>query len=425
MPIKEHVYDASAQSESKNIKIYPEITFQRLSGIGGCFNEIGGEALAALSASDQKRVLKALFTLDEGAGFDLCRMSIGSSDFGIDAYSFSPVADDYNMDHFSMKREKEYMMPYIKQANKLNPNLVIFGSPWSPPAWMKESGYMDRGVEFPADNILKDDPKVYEAYALYFAKYVEAYQKEGINVDRIIIQNEQDVDTKYPSCRVSVEQMAKFVQEYLAPTFEKRSVDAQIWAGTFRTAGELDGVKFASNPQFMECFDGIGIQYTTADYISDIKSLAPDMPLMHTEGACFGGKNSESEAATRFAEVARYINGGSENFCYWNMILNETGKSGWDWRQNALITIDREAKSVTYNPDFAVISLMSRFIRPGSVRVAAFSRDTIIAVERQGGYNLILQNDSDKAYNIDIDIDGKIVKAQIPARSLAAIEVEQ
>ncbi len=408
----------------RQMMLYPNLTFQTIEGLGGCFNEIGGEALAALSKRDQGELLTALFDMQSGGALSFCRASIGSSDFGIDAYSFAEVADDYTMEHFSLEREKRYMLPYIQKAIEVNPDLRIFGSPWSPPAWMKESGYMDRGREFPDKNHLKADPKIYDAYALYFLKYVEGYRAEGVNVERILIQNEQDVNTVYPSCRMEVEQMSDFVANHLRPLFQKEGIETELWAGTFRTAGELEGVRFAASPAMQRCFDGMGIQYTLPQHIFDIKGLAPNIKMMHTECDCFNGENSWAQAETRFAEVARYINGGCDNYAYWNMILNETGKSGWDWRQNSLVTIDRDAKSFTLNPDYAVLALMSRYIKPKSVRIASFSRETVITLAQDGGYCLILQNVEPRVKSYDCEIEGEKVTFEIPAQSICAVEIK-
>ncbi len=423
-PIMEYAQPDEYNGWKNELRLYPDVTFQEIAGIGGCFNEIGGEALLSLEQSKQSEVLNALFNLESGSGMAFCRASIGSSDFGIDAYSFSEVADDYQMEHFSLEREKKYMLPYIQKALSVNPDIRLFGSPWSPPAWMKHSGYMDRGVEFPEKNELKNDPKIYDAYALYFLKYVEGYKAEGVDVERILIQNEQDIDTKYPSCRMPVDQMAEFVSNHMRPLFTKEKVATEIWAGTFRTAGELDGLLFAASPIFQRGFDGIGIQYTAAQSIHDITTLAPNINMMHTESNCFNGDNSMTQATTRFEEVARYINGGCDNFAYWNMILNETGESGWAWKQNALITIDREAKSVTYNPDYAVMSLMSRYVKPNSLRIASFCRNTIISTEHDGSYFLILQNDGEKAMCYSCMIGDEEVLFEIPPLSLSAVEIK-
>ncbi|MFI3305806.1 MAG: hypothetical protein R3Y68_04770 [Rikenellaceae bacterium] len=404
------------------IRLYPEIKHQTMQGIGGCFNEIGGEALLSLDKDQQLSVMESLFGSNY-SNFSICRASIGSSDFGIDAYSFSEVAEDYSMKHFSLEREMRYMLPYIKFAKSINADFKLFGSPWSPPAWMKESGYMDRGNEFRETNRLKDNPQIYEAYALYFLKYVEGYRKEGVTVDRILIQNEQDFNTKYPSCRLPAEQMAKFVSGYMRPLFDKKRCKTEIWAGTFRTRGEREALRIASNEEYRKDFDGIGIQYMYPQYISELQVAAKSMPIMHTESVCFNGKNDLSQARSRFGEVAGYINGGCDNFSYWNMILNESSESGWGWRQNSLITIDRTTKVVTYNPDYAPMMLLSQAIRPGDIRIASYSHNKIITLDAGDKYRLILQNDTEKSESARCYIGEREYRFNIPAQSLCVVEI--
>ena len=408
----------------RTIYLYPEIEFQSLDGVGGAFNEIGGEALMSLPADLQDEVMKNIFSKTEGAGFSFCRTAVGASDFGIDAYSYSEVADDYEMEHFSIEREEKSLIPYIQKAYKFNPELKLFASPWSPPAWMKYSGFMDRGEEFPDKNHLKDEPKIYEAYALYFSKYISAYSQKNIKVDRLVIQNENDISTKYPSCVMSVDQMGKFVKDYLKPQFNKDKINTEIWAGTFRTWGPIDAIEFAAKKEYHDAFDGIGIQYTAQQHIQDIRSLLPQAKIMHTEGNCDNGKNTVEQASRRLKEVASYINYGVANYCYWNMILNETTESGWGWAQNSLINIDRQNKTVRYNPDFTVIALISKFLQPGAVRFASSVPATAITVKNNGKLFVLIQNDDEKPKTYNCQLTGQEpFEVQLPGNSVSAIEL--
>ena len=167
--------------------------------------------------------------------------------------------------------------------------------------------------------------------------------------------------------------MVKFVDHYLYPLFKKKGVKTEIWGGTFRTVGELEALRFAADPQNAEHFSGMGVQYTRLGVLSEIRQLFPEVRLMHTESACFNGANSIEEAWSRFEEVSNYINNGCSNFCYWNMVLNEGQKSGWGWKQNSLITVDRNTQQIEYHPDYGVFLLMSRFIRPGMERIASIT----------------------------------------------------
>lgn len=420
-PIREFKQESEINSQVK-INLYPNIEMQEIEGIGGAFNEIGGLALMSLPKTEREKVMQNLFGNDN-AHFTFCRTAIGASDFGASAYSYSEVADDYKMEHFSLAREEKSVIPYIQTAFRYNPQLKLFASPWSPPGWMKHSGVMDQGNITKEKNKLKDTPEIYEAYALYFSKYIQSYEQKGITVDRLLIQNETDANTKYPSCVMVPEQMNQLAK-LIRQRFEKDKIKSEIWAGTFRTVGVVDAIEIAANQEFMTSFDGIGIQYTKTKYISDMNLLANGKPTMHTEGVCFNGKNSIEQAFTRLDEVASYINYGIPNYCYWNMILDETGKSGWNWRQNSLINIDKNNKTVTYNPDYSVIYLLSKYLQPGSKRIISISKENLISVKKDGTIYLFVQNKSDKTKNYLCTEKGEtLTQASIPANSVAVIVI--
>ncbi|SDW10367.1 glucosylceramidase [Lutibacter oricola] len=403
------------------IAVYPEIEFQTIEGIGGAFNEIGGEALLSLGNAKQKEVLENLFALDN-AGFTFCRTAIGASDFGIDAYSYSEVFEDYKMKHFSIKRDKKYVLPYIKGALKVNPDLLVFGSPWSPPAWMKINNSMTGLTEKP--NMFRDEDKVYKAYAKYFVNYVEEYAKNGVKIDRIAIQNENDANTKYPSCTMPPAQMLKFATEYMIPAFEKNNLDTKIYAGTFRTAEQLDLIEFLKMEKANQ-LAGVGLQYTNPLIITDAIKINPNLKMFHTEGHCYNGKNSVEQANHRLEEISEYINSGLTNYCYWNMILNETTESGWEWTQNSLINIDRTNKTVQYNPDYNAMYIVSKFIKPGDVRISSISKKPMITVKSPDGkVKILIQNTDKKDSPYRLTIGAKVQEFMIPANGITAIVID-
>ena len=408
-----------------------EVVHPKLAGIGGAFNEIGGEAFMSLPEVKRKAVAEALFSPENGAGLTLCRTAIGSSDFGLSEYSYSETADDFKMEHFSVERDTKSVLPFIRAAQAENPQLRIFASPWSPPGWMKQTGKMARsvpGVEGmlrARQNVLKRDPEIYQAYALYFSKYVQAYAKHGVNVERIIVQNETDMSPKYPGCDMQADQMSELVVNHIRPQFEKDGLKTEIWAGTFR--GGRGRAKRNDADAFMKlegrkAIGGLGLQYTLPEVLAALVSDYPDMPKMHTEGDCYDGKNSMEQARARFGEVAGWLYGGTENFCYWNMILNETTASAWGWKQNSLMVIDRESGAVTYTSDFAPIALLSRFIRPGDqlLKVETSNEQPAIAVRNNERLVVFVQNNSEVPVINEIHIDDNSVSVEIPARQLRA-----
>ncbi len=403
------------------IKVYPEIEYQIIEGIGGAFNEIGGEALSCLTETQQKELITNLFAVDK-AGFTFCRTAIGSSDFGIDAYSYSETPEDYMMKQFSIERDQKYVLPYIKSALAINPELLLFASPWSPPAWMKQNHSMTGLTDQP--NTLRKEKEIYRAYARYFVNYLQAYENEGVSIDRICIQNENDANTKYPSCVMPPAQMLLLATDYIIPLFNKNNVETRVYAGTFRTAEKLDLIEYLTMDK-IDNLAGVGMQYTSPLIITDAVKMNPELKMFHTEGHCYNGQNSVEQAKHRLEEAAEYINSGLSNFCYWNMVLNETTESGWDWPQNSLININRVNKTIQYNPDYNAMYILSHFVRPGDVRIASLSKRPMISVKSPDGkIKLLIQNtdDTDSAYRLNIgQVQSELI---IPANGITAIVID-
>ncbi|MDZ8119072.1 glycoside hydrolase family 30 protein [Pontiella agarivorans] len=416
-PVK--VFDGELRYQNK-IEVMPDFTFQTIEGIGGAFNEIGGEALMSLAPEQQADVMNRLFA-DESAGFTYCRTAIGASDFSNGAYSYSETPEDFEMAHFSVERDQQYVLPYIKAALQVNPDLKLFASPWSPPAWMKQSGEMAGINEL---GTLREEKRVFEAYGKYFANYVQAYKQNGVNIRLVCVQNEPDASTKYTSNIMPADQMLDLAINYIRPEFKKNGIDTKIFAGTFRSHGNMEMHRFVALDQAKKV-DGIGVQYTDPRLVQEVQRKYPGFTFMHTESACFQGANSPKEAVGRLGEVSGMLDAGCVNFCYWNMILNETGLSHWDWKQNSLINIDREKKTVRYNPDYNVMYLISKMVKPGDVRVASsFLAGPIISVkDKAGTLKVIIQNETRREQGIRMRVDDDIFHFMIPARAVSAIEI--
>lgn len=281
------------------------------------------------------------------------------------------------MDKFTIDRDRSYLIPYIKEAKKLQPELKLFASPWSPPTWMKFPKAYNNGT-------LRMDKQVLEAYALYFKKYIDAYKKEEIDIHQIHIQNEPFADQKFPSCVWTGEQFRIFIRDYIGPLFEKENVNTEIWFGTlngptqmsFGPAGQIkldlydsyvDNVLFDDNAR--KYIKGVGYQWAGQHVIQRTHESFPELKLMQTENECGDGNNSWEYARYVFNLIRHYFNNGVNSYVYWNMVLEPKGISTWGWPQNSLITINPDTKEITYNPEFYVIKHLSHFILPGAVRL--------------------------------------------------------
>jgi glucosylceramidase len=431
----ESLFEQTAAAGDVTVTVYPDsIVHDSLTGIGGAFNEQGGEAFMRLPVAKRKELVEALFNPETGAGLTFCRTAIGASDFGLGAYSYSETPEDYTMQHFSVERDTKSVIPFILAAQSENPELKMFASPWSPPGWMKKNGRMDTRDAGPTrsktrndkNNVLKADPKIYDAYALYFSKYVQSYAAHGVTIDRILIQNETDMNPIYPGCDMLPDQMSELIYQHVYPQFKKDGLATEIWAGTFRgrdKKGSRNDGAVIMQLDASKVIDGIGLQYASPAIVKALRQNYPEMPLMHTEGKCNNGKNDGGQARARFDEVAQWLYSGVENYCYWNMVLNETSKSAWGWRQNSLVKVDRDTGTITYNPDFAPLALLSRYIRPGDqlLQVNTGEGKTAIAVKNDQRLVVFLQNNDDQPVANTIRIEQQTLPFEVPANSLCAV----
>ncbi len=349
---------------------------QTVKGFGACFNELGYIALSKIHAPDKKMILKELFSPEAGCKFNFCRLPVGANDYAAEWYSHDEYENDYDMKYFSIKRDYKYLIPYIKEAMVYKPDLKLFASPWSPPVWMKFPKVYNYGT-------LRMEPDILKAYALYFRKFVEAYQAEGIDIRQIHIQNEPFADQKFPSCKWSAEQFRVFIRDYLGPLFERENPDTEIWLGTLNGPEDMSftmsGMVLDNYNRYVDhiLFDeaarkyitGIGYQWAGRNAIARTNESWPELQLMQTENECGEGKNSWEYAEYVFGLIRHYFSQGVNAYTYWNMVLEPGGASTWGWKQNSMITIVPETKEIIFNPEFYVMKHYSHFIRPGAVRL--------------------------------------------------------
>lgn len=389
-------------NNSDAIHVFPNEKQQMIKGFGGCFNELGWEALKILPEEKKDQIIKSLFDTVEGCKFNLCRMPLGANDYSVDWYSYDEVKDDFGMEHFSIDRDKERLIPYIKKAKVHNPGIKIWASPWCPPSWMKTNSHYacrpdvvndltetGRGKEM--ESQFRMDESYLSAYALYFMKFVEAYRNEGIGIYAVHVQNEPNSCQNFPSCVWTPSDLATFIGAYLGTEFKNKSLETEIWLGTIERH-QIERVDTILNrPGVREYISGVGFQWDGQRAIPEVHRKYPDLELMQTETECGNGSNDWAAAEHTFDLMKHYFNNGANAYMYWNMVLDETGKSRWGWKQNAMITIDSNSKSICYNPEFYLMKHFSHFIKPGAYKIKT-SDDNYLAFKNQDSIVIIARN---------------------------------
>jgi glucosylceramidase len=408
----------------------PEVTvvtrrvFQEMEGFGGCFNEAGWAALEKASESDRAEVIAALFG-DEGCAFARARVPIGASDFALSAYSLAEVDGDFELRHFSIERDRRHLLPFIKAAMAVRPGLEVWGSPWSPPEWMKTSRSYSKGS-------LRWEPEILRSYANYFVRWIEAYRAEGVNVYAVAPQNEPNILSPYPSCLWTGPQLREFIGDHLGPALRDAGSGVELWLGLngdpFNGGENLHDrlLTVMEDARASSFVAGVAYQYDSRNQIAVASQLYPDKKYMQSETVCNGGANSWEDAQRLYGLMKRYIDGGAGSYFAWNMVLDDTGMSTWNWKQNALVTVDRETGEVTYNGEFYVMRHFSRYVKPGARRVlsAGVWGDQIAFLNPDGSVVAVVGNSADRAYGFSLAVSGSgraetpVLKVELPARSI-------
>lgn len=431
--IEKPVIIASADGVQADITVLLDQPLQTIEGFGGCFNELGWITLSKLNENDKNAIIKDLFSTD-GMGFTYCRLPIGANDFARDWYSFNETDGDFEMKNFSIDNDKETLIPYIKAAQAVNPNLRLWASPWCPPIWMKYNKHYacrpdstvndlkgDPTTDLEGTNMFIQQPEYLEAYALYFQKFIEAYHNEGINIEMVAPQNEFNSCQRFPSCTWTATGLSNFIGEYLGPRMKDMGV--RVMMGTMERGNQLL-VDTVMENKSGEYISEIGFQWAGKESIEGIHKTYPDMTLMQTESECGDGRNSWDYFFYTWNLMRHYFNNGVSAYMYWNISLYSDPKaSRWEWPQNSLISVDAESKTFKYNPEYYLMKHFSHFVKPGSkfMMLDGEYKNALAFKNVDNSITVIVANEEDTARPIRIKIDKHIVTINAKPQSINTV----
>ncbi len=184
------------------------VTYQEIEGFGGAFTEAAAVTLGKIPAEKREEVLRAYFDPKAGHGYSLCRTHINSCDFALGNYAYCEEDGDFDLRSFSIERDRQALVPMIRRALEISGNgFKLFASPWSPPAWMKTTGRMNRGGKL--------RPECRDVWARYYARYIREYEKEGVPIWGLTVQNEPEAVQPWDSCVYTGEEERDFVRDHL------------------------------------------------------------------------------------------------------------------------------------------------------------------------------------------------------------------
>lgn len=360
--------------------VNPNVRFQKFVGIGAAITDAAAETFYKLTPEVQSEFLKAHFDKDQGVGYSIIRTNINSCDFSSDTYTYIEEGDK-ELKTFSVDHDKKYKLPLIKKAFEVSKNnLVLFASPWSPPAFMKDTKNMLHGGKLL--------PEYYDAWALYYSKFIKAYKNEGVPVWGITIQNEPMAKQTWESCIYEAEEERDFLKKHLGPSLNNEGLgDVKIIVWDHNRdllvhranviLGDADAAKYVWGVGFhwYEPWAGGQMMYQNVDLVH--KSF-PNVNLIFTEGCTERFSQQRYQAwdnGEKYgSSIINDLNAGTVAWTDWNILLDETG--GPNHVGNfcfAPVHADTQSGKLIYTPAYYYIGHFSKFIRPDATRLSTSS----------------------------------------------------
>jgi glucosylceramidase len=350
-----------------------------------------------MSAAARTALLKELFsTAGNGIGGSYIRLSIGASDLDATVFSYDDLPQgqtDTAMERFDLGHDREAVIPVLKEILAIQPSIMIMGSPWSPPVWMKDNNDTRGGS-------LK--PEYYAAYAKYFIRYIQEMKKEGIDIDAITVQNEPLHPGNTPSLLMLAKDQAIFVRDHLGPAFKKAGIHTKIIVYDHNADKPEYPISILDDPQAKQYIDGSAFHLYGGkiEALSEVHKAHPDKNLYFTEQWVGAPGNLKRDIAEH---VRKLIIGATRNWSRtvieWNLSSNpalqpHTDRGGCD-RCLGAITIDGD--KVSQNPAYYSIAHAAKFVPAGSVRIEsniAAGLPNVAFRTPQGKIVLIVLNDN-------------------------------
>ncbi len=410
----------------------PSKTFQTILGIGGALTDASAETFAKLPKEKQDELLKAYYSPANGIGYTLARTNIQSCDFSSGSYSYV-TNNDKDLKTFNIDHDRQYRIPFIKKAiAAAGGKLIMFASPWSPPAFMKDNNDVLHGGKLL--------PAYAQSWAHFYGKFIKAYEKEGIPIWGITIQNEPMAKQTWESCIYTAEEERDFLKNYLGPTMQKDGLGDKkiiIWDHN-RDLSYGRASTLLEDPEAAKYAWGVGFHWyedwsggdQVFDNVERVHESFPGKNIMLTEACAYPFKLDqlhEWRLGERYGRsMIHDFNNGSVGWTDWNILLDETG--GPNHVGNfcfAPVHAITQTGELIYTNAFYYIGHFSKFVRPGAKRIsAAPSRSplqTTAFINKDGKVAVIVMNQTSEKIDYNLWIAGEAAEITSLPHSIATL----
>lgn len=422
------------------IFVNPNKRFQKVLGFGGSITDASAEVFAQLPAEKQEEFLRAYFDKEDGIGYTLARVTIHSSDFGSESFTYIDEGDKA-LSTFSIDKDQALRIPLIKRATEAaGGSLLLYASPWSAPAFMKTNNNMLHGGKLLSE--------YFESWATYYTKFIEAYEAAGMPIWGISIQNEPMAVQRWESMIYTAEEERDFLKNYLGPIMEKAGyVDKKIvvWDHNRDLMAHRASVIF-DDPEASKYAWGIGYHWYETWYtecyphcdgfenlhenLALVSASYPDKPILFTEGTVEGFTPERYQHwpnAERYGmSMIRDFNRGNSGWTDWNVLLDERG--GPNHVDNfcfAPVHGDTQTGELIFTPSYYYIGHFSKFVQPEAQRISTSRNKGMLLATSfanvDGTMATIVMNMTEDPVDYSLFVGTAEAKLKIPARAMQTL----
>lgn len=411
---------------AEQVTVDASTTFQEIEGFGASLTDSSAWLIHEfLNASERQAVLTDLFDPVDGIGLSYLRQPMGASDFRLQEYSYDDlpagVSSDYNLNYFSIAYDEDYIIPALQQILAINPEVRVMGSPWSPPAWMKNSLSIGWGH-------LKSD--VYPTYANYFVKYIQAYAAHGIHIDAVTLQNEPYYEPgTYAGCRMEPADQVRLVK-LMGPAFAQHNLLTKILVWDHNWDNPAYPLEVLNDATARAYIAGTAWHHYGGDVSaqSTVHDAYPGKGIYFTEGSdgTWNDRGFEEDLMRNGLFMVSTLRNWAKTIIKWNLALDENNgpkiAGGCDTCYG-VVTINRSTREVSPRPHYYALGHAAKFVRPGAVRVASQAADieTVAFKNADGSLAMYLVNAAQADKNARIEWGSQWLIRTIPARSIVTL----
>ena len=404
------------------VRIDPDTWYQDILGFGGAFTDASCYLFSQLSPTDRDAVLRELYGPD-GLRFSMGRTCIGSSDYTTSIYSFDESAEpDPELTRFSIDHDRAYILPTLRSAQELNPDLFLFSAPWSPPAWMKFNNSMLGGSMH---------RKYFASYARYFVKFLQAYAAAGVTIRATSVQNEVDTDQDgtMPACIWSQQDEVVFVKNFLGPALRNVSLDTKIWIldHNYNLWGRV--IDQLSDPDLCKYVDGVAwhIYEGTPDAMTRVHNAFPNQHAYATEySAVITSPDFETDWSAWSHTFSDLLRNWARCIVGWNLALDEKGTPNKGLgTAGGIVTIHSGTHKITRCGQYWAFAHYSKVIQRGARVLSSTGTmpdlDHVAFANHDGTHVLVLTNRAGLEMQVPCRFAESELQVTLPANSVVTM----